>query len=68
MTYPTSGRTIAVDPQLIPYGSEVWIEGLGWYIAEDTGGAIIDSRIDICMASYKDSIKFGVRRLRVKVK
>ena len=32
---------IAVDPTLIPYGSWVWIEGLGWYRAEDCGAAAI---------------------------
>ena len=68
MTYPTVGRTIAVDPQVIPYGSDVWIEGLGWYIAEDTGGAIIDSRIDVCVDTFKEANNFGIRTLKVLVK
>src|SRR5437870_13647634 len=35
-----SARIVAVDPALIPYGSGVWMEVLGWYRAEDCGGAV----------------------------
>lgn len=41
------GRTIAVDPSIIPYGSEIMIDGKT-YIAEDTGSALIGKKtIDI---------------------
>ena len=40
------GRTIAVDPKLIPYGTEVMINGQ-IYIAEDCGGAVKGKIIDI---------------------
>lgn len=48
-TYPTAGRTIAVDPSVIPYGSKVRIPALSdnVYIAEDTGGMINGKKIDI---------------------
>lgn len=49
-TTATEGRTIAVDPNVIPLGSEVMING-HLYIAEDIGGAIKENRIDI----YKDN-------------
>lgn len=42
-----SGRTVAVDPTVIPLGSEVLIEGLGVRVAEDTGGRILGTHIDI---------------------
>lgn len=42
----TEGRTIAVDPNVIPYGTEVLIDG-HVYVAEDCGGAVKDNVIDI---------------------
>lgn len=42
----TEGRTIAVDPSVIPYGSEVLING-HVYVAEDCGGAVKGNVIDI---------------------
>ena len=33
-------KVIAVDPSVIPLGSKVWVEGYGYAVAGDTGGAI----------------------------
>src|SRR6266516_3356154 len=54
-----SARIVAVDPALIPYGSWVWIEGLGWYRAEDCGGAIKGFRLDLLVATEKEATQFG---------
>jgi len=52
-------RIIAVDPTLIPYGSWVWIEDLGWYQAQDCGAAIKGFRLDILTATEDDATSFG---------
>ncbi|HLY38346.1 MAG TPA: 3D domain-containing protein [Candidatus Binatia bacterium] len=52
-------RIVAVDPKLVPYGSQVWIEGLGWYRAEDCGSAIKGFRLDLLTATEKDAMEFG---------
>lgn len=52
---------VAVDPAVIPLGSEVYIEGMGWFKAEDTGGKIKGNRIDIFMGNYKKAKGFGKR-------
>ena len=57
-TIPTVGRTVAVDPSLIPYGCEVIING-HTYIAEDCGGSIKGKRIDILFATHQDALNFG---------
>ncbi len=55
-------RTIAVDPSVIPIGSYVYIEGIGWRVAEDTGGAIRGRHIDVLLPSTQEAVRFGVRR------
>jgi 3D (Asp-Asp-Asp) domain-containing protein len=54
-----AARIVAVDPKLIPYHSDVWIEGLGWFTAEDCGGAIKGYRLDVMSPSEKDAMDFG---------
>lgn len=65
-TKPTPGRTIAVDPRKIPYGSEVTING-HTYIAEDCDGAIKGNRIDILFATHKEALAFGIQYADVVV-
>lgn len=60
------GRTIAVDPQLIPLGSKVYIEGVGFRIAEDTGGAVKGEHIDLFLNDCSTALEFGVQN-HVKV-
>jgi 3D (Asp-Asp-Asp) domain-containing protein len=60
-------RVIAVDPDIIPLGSKVYIEGYGYARAEDTGGAIQGNRIDIYMEHEEDALQYGVRDVKVKI-
>lgn len=65
-TKPTPGRTIAVDPSIIPYGSEVIINGHSYsYIAEDCGGAVKGNRIDILFATHQEALEFGIQYANV---
>lgn len=66
-TIPQQGRTIAVDPQVIPYGTSVHIDGMGDYIAEDCGGAVRENHIDIYFDSHEAALSFGTRRLYVTI-
>lgn len=58
-TVPKEGRTIAVDPKVIPYGSIVYIQDYGYFIAEDCGGDIKSNRIDVFTASHEKAIQNG---------
>lgn len=59
-----AGVTIAVDPRVIPYGSQVQING-HTYIAQDTGGNIKKSRIDVYFDDHQAAWDFGVQYAEV---
>ena len=63
-TKATAGRTIAADPDVLPMGSVVIIDG-HTYTVEDVGGAIKGKRIDIFMDSHEEALKAGVRTVEV---
>lgn len=68
-TTATEGRTIAVDPRVIPYGSTVTIyfsDGTSHtYTAEDCGGGIKGNRLDIYFDDHQTALQFGVQRAYV---
>ncbi len=66
----TSARVgeIAVDPSVIPLGSEVYIEGVGARRAEDTGGNIVGNTIDIYMDTNAECISWGARYVTIYIK
>ena len=53
------GQTIAVDPNVIPYGTKVIIGG-HVFTAEDCGGAIKENRIDVYVNNHADALALGV--------
>lgn len=57
----------AVDPRVIPLGTPLYIEGYGFALASDTGGAIKGKRIDLCMSSHAACIAFGRRQVKVHI-
>lgn len=61
------GTTIAVSRKQIPLGTSVYIEGLGTFEAQDTGGAIKTNRIDVYVADHNEALKCGVEKLQVYV-
>ncbi|UUZ82193.1 ubiquitin-like domain-containing protein [Paenibacillus sp. P26] len=58
----TEGRTIAVDPKVIPIGWWVYIDGLGFRRAEDTGSAVKGNLIDVYFESNDYANRFGTKR------
>lgn len=58
---------IAVDPNVIPMGTRVFIPGYGEAVAEDTGGAIKGNHIDIAFDTHKEALTFGRKNLEVYI-
>ncbi|ODN29740.1 3D domain-containing protein [Fervidobacterium thailandense] len=59
---PTPYRTIAVDPNVIPLGSLVYIPTLNnaIFIAQDTGSAIKGNRIDVYVSDVRIALNMGI--------
>ena len=58
---------VAVDPSVIPLGTRLYIEGYGYAIADDIGGAIKGNKIDLAYENRNDALRFGVRKVTVYV-
>jgi len=65
-TQVTPGRSVAVDPKVIPLGTKIYIDGLGYRIAEDTGGAVKGNKIDVNVNTHAEALQLG-RTHNVKV-
>lgn len=50
---------IAVDPNVIPLGTRVFIPGYGYAVADDVGGAIVGNIIDIAFDSVEECYRWG---------
>lgn len=58
---------IAVDPRIIPFGTKLYVEGYGYGVAADTGGAIKGRRIDLFFETEREAIKWGRRNVNVHI-
>jgi len=61
-------KIIAVDKKAIPLGSRVYVEGIGWTRALDTGSAIKGKKIDVLFCgknAHQKALQFGRKRLKI---
>lgn len=63
-TIPQEGRTIAVDPDIIPLGTQVIIDDKV-YTAEDTGSAVKGNVIDIYFSDHEETEEYGRQERKV---
>lgn len=59
-TIATPGRTVGVDPSVIPLGTQVYISGLGMFVAEDVGGGVGGNHIDVLVETHEEALSLGV--------
>lgn len=62
-----NAKIIAVDPNVIPLGSEVYVEGYGRAVAGDIGGGIQGNEIDVHVGSKKEADAWGVKTVNVTI-
>ena len=65
-TSPVQGRTVAVDKNVIPLGTHIFINGHE-YVAEDTGSWVEGNDVDIFFNSHREALIFGVQKAEVFV-
>lgn len=61
---PAGPGIVAVDPEVIPLGSTIIIDGLK-YLAADTG--VKGLHVDVCMADHASTVEAGVETAKVWV-
>lgn len=64
---PLDWGIVAVDPNVIPLGTRLYVEGYGEAIAADVGNAIVGNRIDLCYPDHNSALNFGIRNVKVYI-
>lgn len=62
-----SSRTIAADWNVLPPGTEVHIEGIGYRVVEDRGGGIKGNKLDVWFLSHQEAWEYGRRQVEVRI-
>ncbi|SET04438.1 3D (Asp-Asp-Asp) domain-containing protein [Salinibacillus kushneri] len=60
-------KVVAVDPNVIPLGTKLYVEGYGKAVAGDIGSAIKGNRIDLFIPSEAEANKWGVQEVEVTI-
>lgn len=60
-------KVISVDPKVIKLGTKVYVEGYGYAIAADTGGAIKGNKIDIYLPTKSQALQWGRKTVKIKI-
>lgn len=60
------GITVAMDKSM-PFGTKIYIDGVGERIVQDRGGAIKGNRIDLYFDSHQEALNFGRQTKQVTI-
>ena len=61
------GETAAAGPN-IPFGTRIYVEGLGWRTVNDRGSSIGPNDIDLAASTRKECLEFGTQQRLVIIK
>lgn len=64
---PLARGIVAVDPNVIPMGTRLYVEGYGEAIAADQGGAIKGNRIDLYFDTHQQALNWGLKTVKVTI-
>ena len=61
------GVTVAADPDVMPLGTRIYIDGIGERVVQDTGGAIKGRKIDLAVESHQEAVEFGRKTAKIYI-
>lgn len=61
------GVTVAADTSILPFGTKIYIKGIGWRTVQDRGGSIKGNKLDIYISSHNDPMPYNIQNLDVWV-
>ncbi|MEJ8546813.1 S-layer homology domain-containing protein [Brevibacillus borstelensis] len=61
LEFPLRVGIVAVDPEVIPLGSHLYIEGYGYAVAADIGSAVKNNRVDLFFSSQVEAVNHGIK-------
>jgi len=64
---PLARGIVAVDPNVIPMGTRLYVEGYGEAIAADQGNAIKGNRIDLFFDTHQQALNYGMKTVKVTI-
>lgn len=64
-TLAQDGQTVAADWDVLPPGTKIFIEGVGFRTVEDKGGAIKGNKLDVFMDSHSAALEAGVGQAKI---
>lgn len=59
-----AGVSVAVKNSNLPYGTIIYIEGIGIRIVQDTGGGLQSNQIDMAMETHEQALNWGIQQNR----
>ena len=66
-TLAIEGQTIAADWDMLPPGTKLFIDGIGFRTVEDKGGVIKGKKIDVFMNSHTAVLEAGIHKAKVYI-
>ncbi|MBG9568282.1 S-layer homology domain-containing protein [Brevibacillus agri] len=62
LEYPLREGVVAVDPSVIPLGSHLYIDGYGYAVAADIGGAVKQRHVDLYLPTLQQARSYGMKQ------
>ena len=60
------GVTVAADTSVLPYGTVIYVEGVGLRVVQDTGSAVVGNKLDVAVKTHSEALSWsgwGSRRV-----